>query len=436
MSNLLSKEDLKFLRAKYDNKTYYKKNVLTGEIKNRLVYFYSVKTSTWGSNYYDRHRVLVININNGQVQRFGINDRVLTTEFNTWDSRHEEVVYVNVQPNQIRNINFFKEGSYAVDSNAIHQYYDFLAGSSWSCFNGRSYYELNILVSDLANANVPIKGLARVQGCDPEVYKIRLHKDNIRNYFGCSSKDLRIILSKIEQYSYVRKTLDLKKLLSCSTEEAIALKEIILYEKPDDSGIIFYQKIAKQLLKAPDERQGMLSRLYVDYKNMLDTLTRINDVYKKYPTIPSIETIERYHNEILKFYEKYRNATPAEMNERYKKSFYPITKAFEYKNDDYSIIACADLDDLVYEGSCLHHCVGSYRKSVSFGTDQILFLRKNSEPNIPYFTINLDEKNAIRQIHGKYNCNVPIELKPFIDEWINKFNIKGNNWERVCCAKQ
>jgi len=54
MERIISLEELRSLREKYDVPEYRNKGILTGEIKNRLVYFYAVKV-TW-SEYHIKHR--------------------------------------------------------------------------------------------------------------------------------------------------------------------------------------------------------------------------------------------------------------------------------------------------------------------------------------------------------------------------------------------
>ena len=98
----------------------------------------------------------------------------------------------------------------------------------------------------------------------------------------------------------------------------------------------------------------------------------------------------------------------------------------EYANDEYIISAPLLVTDLIKEGTILNHCVGSYMESVSNGNEYILFLRKKSNPDIPYFTINITPEKRIRQIHGKNNCNVPSELVSFIETWRIKFKLSGN----------
>ena len=93
-------------------------------------------------------------------------------------------------------------------------------------------------------------------------------------------------------------------------------------------------------------------------------------------------------------------------------------------------------DEIQQEGLTLHHCVGGYAYSHESGATTIMFLRKKSEPDKPFYTIEVeiglaDGKVAglrIRQIHGfgnRYLGNDP-EAIPTVVRWLRKHNIECN----------
>lgn len=166
-----------------------------------------------------------------------------------------------------------------------------------------------------------------------------------------------------------------------------------------------------------------------DYFRMYDTLPK--KLQKKWPICPpNFNTIKRYHDELVTFFNKLQceitNAKNTEIQQQYLDNYYKIAKTFEMSDNKYSIIACKKLSDLLYEGEYLHHCVGSYIKSVSKGQEYILFLRKKEDIKTPYFTIDI-VGNVVRQIHGFANCNMNAEIKPFIKEWARRFNLDISN---------
>ena len=59
-------------------------------------------------------------------------------------------------------------------------------------------------------------------------------------------------------------------------------------------------------------------------------------------------------------------------------------------------------EELKREGNALHHCVYTYADRVAEGKTTILFVRKESEPDTPYFT--MEWKGEIVQLRGNHNC--------------------------------
>lgn len=164
-----------------------------------------------------------------------------------------------------------------------------------------------------------------------------------------------------------------------------------------------------------------------DYWNMRDKLKECVNL-KDYPKFP--QNLSKKHDELVVFYNKYQDKLQKEklipLQKEYEKKFLKSAKKYEYEFKDYIIKACSDLIELIVEGRELSHCVASYTDSVSEGKEYILFLRKKSEPEVPFYTIDLTPNGKIRQIRGKWNCLLTQELRQIIQPWIQKFNLTGN----------
>lgn len=105
-----------------------------------------------------------------------------------------------------------------------------------------------------------------------------------------------------------------------------------------------------------------------------------------------------------------------------------------YEDENYLIRLPVDGNEIQQEGLTLHHCVGGYAYSHESGATTIMFLRKKSEPDKPFYTIEVeiglaDGKVAglrIKQIHGfgnRYLGNDP-EAIPTVVRWLRKNNIQ------------
>lgn len=112
-------------------------------------------------------------------------------------------------------------------------------------------------------------------------------------------------------------------------------------------------------------------------------------------------------------------------------------KEYEYEDDDYIIRLPKDLSEIVTEGSVLHICIGGYTTRHAFGQTNLFFLRKKSEPDTPFYAIEMDNAKNIVQIHGFANkwCGNNPEIIPTIVRWLRKNNIKCDTKILTCTAK-
>lgn len=98
-----------------------------------------------------------------------------------------------------------------------------------------------------------------------------------------------------------------------------------------------------------------------------------------------------------------------------------LKKALEWKGQNVGIFIPESLAELTMEGKILHHCVGSYKRDVALRKEGILFLRKLSCPDTPYYTIDVvkdpNGKYAVRQCHGNCNSNPTPEIVEALKQW-------------------
>ncbi|HEM6093462.1 TPA: PcfJ domain-containing protein [Streptococcus suis] len=73
--------------------------------------------------------------------------------------------------------------------------------------------------------------------------------------------------------------------------------------------------------------------------------------------------------------------------------------------------------ELIYEGKKLHHCVSSYTERHLKGKTMIVFVRQESKPNTPLYTLEVN-LGQIVQFRGKYNRDVPGEVWDVAKKWL------------------
>ncbi|MDO4301807.1 MAG: PcfJ domain-containing protein [Clostridia bacterium] len=69
-------------------------------------------------------------------------------------------------------------------------------------------------------------------------------------------------------------------------------------------------------------------------------------------------------------------------------------------------------EEIKREGRILHHCVGGYVDRVAEGKTIILFIRQESNPGDPFYT--LEWKGEVVQCRGYHNCDMTDEVKQFV----------------------
>lgn len=89
-------------------------------------------------------------------------------------------------------------------------------------------------------------------------------------------------------------------------------------------------------------------------------------------------------------------------------------KKYHYKNNEFLIRPAQDADELIAEGKVLNHCVGTYAKAHASGQTTILFVRKISDPDTPFFTVEIRGIDVV-QIRGKNNKPADKEVLAFVD---------------------
>lgn len=129
--------------------------------------------------------------------------------------------------------------------------------------------------------------------------------------------------------------------------------------------------------------------------------------------------------------ERNRMATEERMKEleKLRKKTDKVRQGFNYEEGDFVIKLPDNASEIGQEGRNLHHCVGGYINSHVEGTTTILFLRRKSEINKSFYTIEVKALGAgfeVIQIHGfgnKWLGNNP-EAIPCVYHWAKKNNIK------------
>lgn len=104
-------------------------------------------------------------------------------------------------------------------------------------------------------------------------------------------------------------------------------------------------------------------------------------------------------------------------------------KKYAYQNDRFMIVVPNGIGDIVSEGRTLHHCVAAsdrYLQRIENEETLILFLRKTEEPDIAYYTLEVEPGGTVRQKRTMFDRQGDDigEVTEFLREWqkyIKKF---------------
>lgn len=91
-----------------------------------------------------------------------------------------------------------------------------------------------------------------------------------------------------------------------------------------------------------------------------------------------------------------------------------LYKKYYFEHQGLIIRPAHDSGELIDEGRVLNHCVGTYAEKYAQGEDSLLFIRKISDPDKPYYTVEL-RKNVVIQVRGLRNCSPNEDVEQFIE---------------------
>ncbi len=171
-------------------------------------------------------------------------------------------------------------------------------------------------------------------------------------------------------------------------------------------------------------------RDYVEAAQYLDyPLHRENVIMPPHLSDAHDEAVRLRNRQIAEENKKQRQQERVLIAKTYEKRKQALEKRYGYEADGYRICIPECASDIKNEGIALKHCVGGYAERHIKGTCTILFMRKVSNPDVPFLTIEM-RGNTLVQIHGYRNegCYTtagrfapdPREVyREFLDTWLS-----------------
>lgn len=161
-----------------------------------------------------------------------------------------------------------------------------------------------------------------------------------------------------------------------------------------------YNYIRKQMEIGKFNRIHDLIRTYEDYVKMA---LRVKIELKK-DIFNHPKDLREAHDEVVKLCISKEDALRAgEIIEKFPDVdtiCQSIKEKYEFGNEDFTILVPNKVEDIIREGKILRHCVGShdyYFERIQNRETYIMFLRRTSELDKPYYTLEVEPNGTIRQ---------------------------------------
>lgn len=167
---------------------------------------------------------------------------------------------------------------------------------------------------------------------------------------------------------------------------------------------------------------------FANYKDYIQQCEMLEyDLTDKNIAVPM--NLFQAHQQLTEILSAKKAAEEAEIQRKkmkdFKKRLQKLKDKYCYSNGELFIRPAESYKDLQKEGTTLHHCVYSnYADRHIKSTTTILFIRRVSEPDKPFYTMEFKDNDVV-QCRTAYNGGMTDEIKAFITEW--KKYLKSNN---------
>ena len=219
-------------------------------------------------------------------------------------------------------------------------------------------------------------------------------------------------------------------MLECNSLDYEAFQKISLYRYNNIKKTLnedLFKKFIPFMIKYAKNHESFISSIYWDYLENLKTLhIEINE--EKALNKNFMKDHERLVERIQE--------TKKEANIKGYKAFVEKNHNFEFLNiindDTYQVIVPTTLSEYISEAEQNHNCVykNSYYKKMASKNCLIMFVRKKSDVEKSYVTVELDMQYKVIQCYADHNSNPEQEVKDFVQMVADTYKQK-NLFKRI-----
>lgn len=180
------------------------------------------------------------------------------------------------------------------------------------------------------------------------------------------------------------------------------------------------EKPAKDVVREWKDYMSMAKRLHMDTNDAI--VYRVKKLFQRHDELVALVAKKDAQEEIRNLQKKFPGVD---------KICAAVKAKYEYIGEKYRIVAPDGIGDIIAEGRTLHHCVGSserYFDRIQSHEAYILFLRKVENPNVPYYTLEIEPGGTVRQKRTSYdrqNSDIK-DAEKFLQKWQKEIQSRMN----------
>lgn len=247
-------------------------------------------------------------------------------------------------------------------------------------------------------------------------FNLRGHtlKEILRGKFPRSDmkyiQEHNINIQTLQRYQKIR-----KHPMGADIDMQTVKEKLCICHMMDIEKVMEHVKLKKALLYLGknDSMHGMgksyLLSIYADYLRDCEELEM--DFTEKATLFP--KDLEKLH---VKLQNQIKRKRDEEAERKWIERRKKLVTQYSFKADGYAIVVPKKINDLIREGKDMHNCVGGYISRVAAGKTDVVYIRDVAEMNKSLGTMEICEGRII-QARGKYNHDLPKEIRNFVDKF-------------------
>ena len=185
---------------------------------------------------------------------------------------------------------------------------------------------------------------------------------------------------------------DFERYMAIFPHYLLATKKVLYFLNEGDYS---FREICK--LVSGYQRYGRKTELLRYQRDYIRMCRQMNIPFEKFP-----KDIVKLHNAVSAYYRARRDAVRTSAFAKKCSEYSDVNMSSE----EYLIRIPHSLNELIYEGSTMHHCVASYADRVIAGSSIIFFMRKADKPDEPYITMEFDRQGSLVQARKSHNASI------------------------------